>query len=60
MWNDDVIIHDPLHMLITLGFIFMLKLVRWDDEEAIAHDLLRMRDGVIVLDDAIRLEGHFQ
>jgi hypothetical protein len=30
-----------------------------DDEKAITHDL-RMRDGVIVLDDAIQFQGHLR
>jgi hypothetical protein len=32
----------------------MLEVVRWDDEDAITHDPLRMRDNVISRD-----EGHF-
>jgi hypothetical protein len=43
-----------------LEIVLMLKLVRWDDEAAITHDLLLMHDGVIVLDEEIWLdEGHF-
>jgi hypothetical protein len=33
----------------------MFRAVKWDDENAIVHDLLRMRDEAIVLD-----EGNFE
>jgi hypothetical protein len=39
----------------------MLRVVRWDDKVAITHDPLRMRDGVIVLDNVTDLdEGHLR
>jgi hypothetical protein len=34
----------------------MLKAVRWDDDDAIIHDPLRIRDDVISLDDATVLD----
>jgi hypothetical protein len=40
--------------------MLMLIFVRWDGEEAFYHDLL-MSYGVVVLDDAIRVdEGHLR
>lgn len=56
----------PLPMILCtssslLENMLMLKRVSWDDEEAITGDVLRMYVGVIVLDDAIRLdEGHLR
>jgi hypothetical protein len=49
----------PLPMILfacssLLENALMLKFVRWDDEEAITDEHLRMRDGDIIL-DAIRL-----
>jgi hypothetical protein len=41
--------------------ILILKFVRWNDEASITHDVLRMYDGVIVVDDAVRLdEGYLR
>jgi hypothetical protein len=34
----------------------MLKFVRWNEDDAITHNLLRMRDDVMALADVITLE----
>jgi hypothetical protein len=59
VWNDDdAMTNDLQRMLITSGL--MLEVVRWDDEEAITQDLLLMRDDIIVLDNAVRLDGRLR